>query len=245
VPPEWIYGRQAVRLALAPGARRRVLRVIGTPAALTSLALGERPSGPTVRAVSAEDVERRVGTREHQGVAALVPPYPFADEDELLRGDLVVALDQVSDPRNLGAVARSVLAAGAAGVAMPRHRSATVTAAAVKASAGATEHLPIVQVVNLSAFLKRCKAAGFWVYGADGGGPEAYTSLDLRSRVVLVFGSEGYGLRRLVAETCDALAALPVAGPVDSLNVSAAAAVFLFEARRQRDLPGDPHPGGR
>jgi 23S rRNA (guanosine2251-2'-O)-methyltransferase len=241
VPAEWIYGRQVVRLALAPGARRRVLRLAGTPAALASLGLGERSGGLAPEAVDAGELERRAGTREHQGVAALVPPYRYADEDELLRGDLVVALDQVSDPRNLGAVVRSALAAGAAGVVVPRHRAAAVTPAAVKASAGATEHLPIAQVANLVAFLKRCKGAGSWVYGAAGEAPQWYTTLDFRSRVVLVFGSEGRGLRRLVAESCDALAALPMAGPVESLNVSVAAALFLFEARRQRDLPGDEH----
>jgi 23S rRNA (guanosine2251-2'-O)-methyltransferase len=235
---EWIYGRQAARLALAPGARRRALRLAVTPAALSRLGLGERPAGLTPEVVGIHELERRSGSREHQGVAVLVLPYQYADEDELLRGDLIVALDEVSDPRNLGAVARSALAAGAAGLVVPRHRSAAVTPAAVKASAGATEHLAIAQVTNLAVFLKKCKRAGFWVYGASGEAAARYTTLDFASRVVLVFGSEGHGLRRLVAESCDALASVPMDGPVESLNVSVAAALFLFEARRQRDQAG-------
>jgi 23S rRNA (guanosine2251-2'-O)-methyltransferase len=143
-------------------------------------------------------------------------------------------LDEVSDPRNLGATARSALAAGAGGLVVPKHRSASVTPAAVKASAGTIEHLPVAQVTNVVSFLKAAKDAGSWVYGAAGEAPASYVDLDLTGRLVLVFGAEGRGLRPLVARTCDALASIPMEHPAESLNVSVAAALFLFEARRQR-----------
>jgi 23S rRNA (guanosine2251-2'-O)-methyltransferase len=231
---EWIYGRRVVRLALAAGARRRPLELAGTAAALASLGLGERPGRLTPDVVDARELERLTGSRDHQGVAVMVPAYPYAAAADLLAADLVVALDEVSDPRNLGAVARTALACGAGGLVILRNRSAAITPAAVKASAGATEHLAIAQVTNLTAFLREAKQVGFWVYGAAGDSPVSYLDLDLRVKVVLALGSEGRGLRRLVAETCDELAALPMGGPVESLNVSVAAAVFLYEVRRQR-----------
>lgn len=231
---EWIYGRQVVRMALDAAARRGLSRLAVTAAAAKALNLGRSGGGPPVDLVDAGELDRLTGSREHQGAAALVSVFRYAEPDEVLTGDLIVALDEVSDPRNLGAVARSALAAGASGLVVPRHRSAAVTPAAVKASAGATELLPIVRVTNLVAFLRQAKDGGFWVYGAAGNTDRSYLNLDLRVRSALVFGSEGHGLRRLVAETCDQLAAIPMNASVDSLNVSVAAAVFLFEARRQR-----------
>ena len=246
---EWIYGRQVARLALAPGALRRPTRLAVTPAALAALGSGALPGGLVPELTDAYELERLTGSRDHQGVALMVPAYPYAASADLLAGDLVIALDEVSDPHNLGAVARTALTCGAGGLVIPRHRSATVTPAAVKASAGATEHLAVAEVTNLTAFLREAQKAGFWVYGAAGEGPDSYLNLDLKVKVVLVFGSEGRGLRRLVAETCDQLAALPMSGPVESLNVSVAAAVFLYEARRQRDAAaagtertGSPEP---
>ena len=147
---------------------------------------------------------------------------------------LIVALDQVQDPHNLGAVARSAEAAGADGLVIPGRRSASVTPAAAKASAGAVEHLPIARVSNLAEYLARAKDEGAWVYGADADAPTTYTATDLTGKVVLVLGSEGSGLRRLVAERCDGLISIPLRGRVGSLNVSAAAAALLFEAVRQR-----------
>ncbi len=167
-----------------------------------------------------------------------MPAYPYADADELLGADLLVVLDEVSDPHNLGAVARSALAAGCAGLVVPRHRAAHVTPAAVKASAGTLEHLPVAQVANVTRFLQDAKAAGFWVYGAAGEGGVEYSGLDLRDRVALVLGAEGRGLRPLVARTCDALATIPMRPPVESLNVSVAAALILFEVVRQRRTGG-------
>jgi 23S rRNA (guanosine2251-2'-O)-methyltransferase len=147
---------------------------------------------------------------------------------------LIVALDQVQDPRNLGAVCRSAEAAGAAGVVIPSRRAAAVTAVTAKASAGAIEHLAVARVTNLADWLGVAKEAGAWVYGAQAGADTPHTSADLTGKVVLVLGSEGGGLRRRVAESCDLLVSIPIRGRVESLNVSAAAAVLLFEAARQR-----------
>ncbi len=147
---------------------------------------------------------------------------------------LLIALDQVQDPRNLGAVARSAEAAGAAGLVIPERRSAAVTAVACKASAGAVEHLPIAHVRNLADWLGEAKEAGFWIWGADAEAKQAPWDVDLSGPTVLVLGGEGKGLRPRVASACDGLVALPQRGMIDSLNVSAAAAALLFEAVRQR-----------
>jgi 23S rRNA (guanosine2251-2'-O)-methyltransferase len=234
---EWIYGRQVVRMALAAGARRRALRLAATASAARALRPG-LPPDLACDVVDGDALEALTGSREHQGVALEVPAYPYADPHEVLGGALVVVLDEVSDPHNLGAVARSALAAGCTGLIVPRHRAAHVTPAAVKASAGTLEHLRVAQVANVARLLQDAKRAGFWVYGAASEGAADYTGLDLRGRVVLVFGAEGRGLRPLVARACDVLAAIPMRRPVESLNVSVAAALFLFEAVRQRDVEG-------
>jgi 23S rRNA (guanosine2251-2'-O)-methyltransferase len=210
-----IYGRRPVEEA--ERGRRRVLRVWRAPE------------------TSAEELERRCGSPDHQGVVAEVEPYPYADPAAPLRGDgLVVALDQVQDPRNLGAVCRSAELAGAAAVVIPQRRSAEVTAVACKASAGAVEHLPVARVRNLSDWLGKAKEAGFWIWGADAKGQSAPWDVDLRGPTVLVVGGEGSGIRPRVASSCDGLLALPQRGRIDSLNVSAAATALLFEAVRQR-----------
>ena len=214
---EVVYGRQPV--AEAKRGRRRVRRV------WTAADIGE------------EELTRLAGSPDHQGVVAEVDPYPYADAGWLLEDDdaLVLALDQVQDPHNLGAVCRSAEAAGAAGVVIPERRAAAVTGAVCKASAGAVEHLPIARVRNLADWLGEAKAvAGLWVYGAEVGAAGPYTQADLTGRTVLVLGSEGKGIRPRVAEACDALVSIPVRGRTASLNVSAAAAVLLFEAVRQR-----------
>jgi 23S rRNA (guanosine2251-2'-O)-methyltransferase len=167
---------------------------------------------------------------------AEVEPYPYAGATELLRSEnaLLIALDQVQDPRNLGAVARSAEAAGAAGLVVPERRAAAVTAVACKASAGAVEHLPIAHVRNLADWLSEAKEAGFWIWGADAEATQEPWGVDLSGPTVLVLGGEGKGLRPRVASSCDGLIALPQRGKIDSLNVSAAAAALLFEAVRQR-----------
>jgi 23S rRNA (guanosine2251-2'-O)-methyltransferase len=183
-----------------------------------------------------EELERLCGSPDHQGVVAEVDPYPYADPNALLRreGALLLALDQVQDPRNLGAVCRSAEFAGAAGVVVPERRAAEVTAVACKASAGAVEHLDIARVRNLADWLAAAKAAGFWIWGADAGASEAPWGADLSGPTVLVLGGEGKGIRPRVAAACDGLVALPRGGRIESLNVSAAAAALLFEAVRQR-----------
>jgi 23S rRNA (guanosine2251-2'-O)-methyltransferase len=185
---------------------------------------------------SGEELERLCGSPDHQGVVAEVDPYPYADPNALLRreGALLVALDEVQDPRNLGAVCRSAEFAGAAGVVIPERRSAEVTAVACKASAGAVEHLEVARVRNLADWLATAKEAGFWIWGADAGVSEAPWDADLSGPTILVLGGEGKGIRPRVASACDGLVALPQLGRIDSLNVSAAAAALLFEAVRQR-----------
>ena len=224
-----VYGRNAVREALR--GRRRVHRVWATRAAAAE---GWAPAPVTV--VAAEEVAARSGSAAHQGVAALVDPYPYVAGSSLLEGGepLIVALDEVTDPQNLGAVARSAECAGATGVVVPERRSADVTPAVCKASAGAVEHLPVARVRNLADFLGEAKRAGCWCYGAVAGASTRFDRVDYRGGVVLVLGSEGRGLRPRVAAACDDLVALPVRGRIGSLNVSAAAAVLLYEILQQR-----------
>jgi 23S rRNA (guanosine2251-2'-O)-methyltransferase len=216
---ERIYGRRPV--AEAERGRRRVHRIWRAPD------------------TAAEELERLCGSPDHQGVVAEVDPYPYADSGQLFDADdgqgLVVALDQIQDPHNLGAVCRAAEVAGATGVVIPERRAASVTAAACKASAGAVEHLPVARVRNLADWLAEAKRAEAWTYGAAAEAERAYTEVEWTGRAVLVLGSEGKGLRQRVAKTCDELISIPVAGKVGSLNASVAAAVILFEARRQRN----------
>ncbi len=214
---EIVYGRRPV--AEAQRGQRRVHRVI------------------TAEEVGADELTTLAGSPDHQGVIAEVDPYPYADPGALLRPEdaLVIALDQIQDPRNLGAICRSALAGGASGVVVPERRAAAITPAACKTSAGAVEHLAVARVRNLADWLLQAKDEGAWVYGADAGAEQSYAQTDLAGgRVVLVLGSEGEGLRRRVADCCDAVVSIPVSGGVGSLNVAAAAAVLLFEAARQR-----------
>ncbi len=184
----------------------------------------------------AEQLERLCGSPEHQGVVAEVDPYPYAEPGALLRADdaLVIALDQIQDPHNLGAICRSAEVAGAAGVVIPERRSAAVTPAVCKASAGAVEHLAVARVRNLADWLAEAREVGAWIYGARAGVERGYSEVDWSGRAVLVLGSEGAGIRPRVASGCDELVSIPVRGRVDSLNASVAAAVILFEAVRQR-----------
>ena len=225
-----VYGRNAVREALR--GPREVTAVWATERAVREPWLQEAG----VRVVEAAEVEARCGSEGHQGVCAEAGPYVYADPAALLEGPepLVVALDEVTDPQNLGAVCRSAEAAGATGVAVPRHRSAEVTPAVCKASAGAVEHLAVARVRNLADFLGDAKGAGCWCYGADAAASRPYDGPDFSGGVVVVLGSEGRGLRPRVASACDELLAIPVRGRVGSLNVSAAAAVLLYEIVQQR-----------
>jgi 23S rRNA (guanosine2251-2'-O)-methyltransferase len=188
-----------------------------------------------VKATGAE-IAARCGSDAHQGVCAEVDPYPYADADALLETSdpVLVALDEVTDPQNLGAICRTAEAAGATGVVIPERRSADITAAVCKASAGAVEHLPVARVRNLADFLGAAKAAGCWCYGAAADATTPYTAPDWSGGVVLVLGAEGKGLRPRVAAMCDDLVALPLRGRIESLNVSAAAAVLLYTILQSR-----------
>jgi 23S rRNA (guanosine2251-2'-O)-methyltransferase len=216
---EFVYGRRPV--AEAERGRRRVHRVWRAP---------ETP---------AEELERLCGSPDHQGVVAEVDPYSYADPGSLFDDDdgqgIVVALDQVQDPHNLGAVCRVAEVAGACGVVIVERRAASVTPAACKASAGAVEHLRVARVRNLADWLAEAREEGAWIYGAAAEAERRYTDLDWVGRAVLVLGSEGKGLRPRVASRCDQLLSIPTRGRVGSLNVSVATAVVLFEAIRQRE----------
>ena len=176
------------------------------------------------------------GTRDHQGVLAWTEPYRYADAWELADQErpLLVCLDRVTDPRNLGAVCRSADGAGATGVVVPSHGSAAVTPAVAKASAGAVEHLPVAVVTNLARYLEEIKRDDLWIYAAAGDAEQTLWQADFKGGTVLVLGAEGKGLRPLVRRRCDAAVSVPLAGRVESLNVSVAAALLLYEARRQR-----------
>lgn len=190
----------------------------------------------TAEGAGSEGLTELAGSPDHQGIVAEVDPYPYADPNALLRDPeaMVVVLDQVQDPRNLGAVCRSAEVAGAAGVVIPRRRAAHVTPTVCKTSAGAVEHLALARVTNVAEWLAQAKEAGAWVYGASADGKVAYDSIDYSGRVVFVCGGEGQGLRPRVADACDELISIPQAGRIDSLNVSAAASVLMFEAARAR-----------
>lgn len=211
-----IYGRNPV--AEAQRGRRRVHRIW------------------TAEDTDPAELTRRAGSPDHQGIVAEVDPFPYADPGALLAAPdaLVVALDQVQDPRNLGAICRSAEAAGASGVVICERRAAGVTAAAAKASAGAVEHIPVARVRNLTDWFGTARDAGAWVYGAEATAEAAYTTLDLNGRVVLVLGGEATGIRPRVASACDALVRIPTVGEVGSLNVAAAATVLLFAASQAR-----------
>ncbi|MBA3301743.1 MAG: 23S rRNA (guanosine(2251)-2'-O)-methyltransferase RlmB [Thermoleophilaceae bacterium] len=228
---EVLYGRNPVREALRAG-RRRVRHVWATESAVPEFDAGA--------VVADAEIERLCGSPDHQGVCAEVDPYPYAEPGSLLAAEdaLVVCLDQVQDPRNLGAVCRVAECAGAAGVVIPDRRAAAVTPVAAKAAAGAVEHLAVARVGNLADWiLGEAKGAGAWVYGAAAGARTGWSEPDYRGRVVLVLGSEGKGVRPRVAEACDERIALPMRGRIDSLNVSAAAAALVYGVLQFRAQP--------
>jgi 23S rRNA (guanosine2251-2'-O)-methyltransferase len=189
-----------------------------------------------VSQAGAEEIERLCGSPDHQGLCAEVAAYRYAAADDLLSrpSALIVALDQVQDPQNLGAIARTAECAGVTGLVLPERRSAEVTPAVCKASAGAVEHLPVAQVRNLADFLADSKRAGFWCYGADQSGAVDYSEVDYGGSLVLVLGSEGSGLRPRVAAACDLRVSIPLRGRIESLGVGAAAAVLIFAVSRNR-----------
>jgi 23S rRNA (guanosine2251-2'-O)-methyltransferase len=228
-----VYGRRAVREALH--GRRQVLALHASERAIAAESWLREEPGLRLRVEPERALTELAGTSDHQGVVARVEPYPYADAWELARAPepLLVCLDQVTDPRNLGAVARSAEGARATGIVLPAHRSARVTSAVARASAGAVEHLPIAVVPNLARYLADVKGAELWVYAADADGVPMWDA-DLAGGMALVFGAEGKGLRPLVRRQCDGAVSIPLSGKVESLNVSVAAAVLLYEVRRRR-----------
>ena len=228
---ELIYGRRAVREALR--GPRDVLELWVTERALRA----EPWLNGTRREVKPErELSEAAGTRDHQGVLAWAEPFRYADAYELAGADspLLLCLDQVTDPHNLGAVARTAEAAGATGVVVPAHNSARVTPAVVRASAGAIEHLPVAVVKNMARYLSEVKGPQLWAWAAAGDAETTLWVADLTGGIALVLGAEGKGVRPLVRRTCDAAVSIPLLGEVESLNVSVAAGVLLYEARRQR-----------
>ena len=227
-----VYGRNAVREALR--GRRAVLEVwVGERAAATLDWLDE---GPRPRVHRERELTEAAGSADHQGVVAWCEPYPYADAWDLASVDtpLLCCLDQVTDPRNLGAVVRSAAGAGATGVVLPAHGAAVVTPAVCRAFDGAGGRLPVAVVPNLARYLGEVKGDRLWAYAASADGDARLWDLDLTDGIALVFGAEGKGVRPLVRRSCDGTVAIPLEPGLESLNVSVAAAVALFEARRQR-----------
>ena len=229
-----VYGRNAVKEALRGRRASTVVEILASEALSREPWLGSR----TIRVSSAEAIERACGSREHQGICAELAGYPYVSTGELLNGEspLIVALDEVQDPQNLGASCRTAECVGASGVVICERRAAEVTPAVCRASAGAVEHLRIARARNLADFLLSARAAGCWSYGAAASTQATdYTQPDYRGGVVIVFGAEGRGLRRRVAESCDALVRLPLRGQIASLNVNAAAGALLYQVLQKRE----------
>ena len=232
---ELVYGRRPVREALR--GPRNVLELWASERAVRSEEWLRGVERPRVQTKLERDLSEAAGTRDHQGVVAWCEPYRYADAFELAAAPtpLLACLDQVSDPRNLGAVIRSAEGAGATGVVVPAHGSARVTAAVCRASAGAVEHLPVAVVPNLARYLSEVKSGELWIVGAARDAQTTMWQADLSGGVAFVLGAEGKGLRPLVRRACDLEVAIAQLGRVESLNVSVAAALLLYEARRQRN----------
>jgi 23S rRNA (guanosine2251-2'-O)-methyltransferase len=240
-----IYGIHAIEEALK--ARGRAFEYVGVArerkdARVQRVVEACRAAGVAVRFLPREQVERLAGSAAHQGVVAVASAKSYSDLDGVLahrRGEhaFVIVLDGVEDPHNLGAILRTADAAGADGVVIPERRAVGVTATVAKASAGASEHLPIARVTNISRALEELKSREVWTVGLDERAPQAYDKLDYKMHCALVVGAEGKGLHELVRKRCDFLVSIPMLGKVPSLNVSVAAAVVMYEMARQRREP--------
>jgi 23S rRNA (guanosine2251-2'-O)-methyltransferase len=236
----WMTGFHAVEEALNAGrALDRIVIARGRHGdRIESVVQLAKSRGVPVRFEDRAQIDRLAGTREHQGIAALAAAKPTVELEDLLadkteRG-LLVLLDGVEDPHNLGAIVRTSLAAGAKGVIVPERRAAGLTDTVERASAGALAHLPVARVKNLVRAMEEMKEAGYWLVGLDERAEKSYTDVDLTGSNGIVLGREGEGLHELTRKRCDFLVSLPTIGPVRSLNVSVAAGVMLFEAVRQR-----------
>lgn len=232
---EPVYGRRPVR-EVARAGKRQILELLVTERALAAEPWLREIPGLRLQVAPERRLNQAAGTTDHQGVLAFCEPYRYADAHELAAGErpLVVCLDQVTDPHNLGAVLRSADGAGASGVVVTERNAARVTPAVCKASAGAVEHVPVAVVVNLGHYLEEIKGPELWAWAAAAHAETPVWEADLATGAAVVFGSEGRGLRPGVCRACDAAFSVPLAGSVESLNVSVAAGVTLFEAARQR-----------
>ncbi len=238
-----IEGRNAVTEALRAGASIDKLYIAKgeTDRTLGRIAAQAKKAGAVVVEADRRKLDAMSATHSHQGVIAVAAAVPYATVEDILqaaaaRGEppLLVVCDELSDPHNLGAVIRTAECAGAHGVIIPKRRSAGLTAVVAKTSAGAVSYLPVARVPNLPAALKALKKQGVWVFGTAAGGPVPLYEADLRLPAAIVIGSEGDGMGRLVQESCDFLVSIPMHGRISSLNASAAAAILLYEAVRQR-----------
>jgi 23S rRNA (guanosine2251-2'-O)-methyltransferase len=236
----WLTGFHAIEEALA--ANRPLDRIVIARGrhgdrieAVVQLA---KSRGVPVRFEDRQQVDRLAGTREHQGIAALAAAKPAIELEDLLRSNsgkaVLVLLDGIEDPHNLGAIVRTSLAAGATGVVIPERRAVGLTDTVERASAGALAHLSVARVKNLVRAMEEMKEAGYWLVGLDERAEKNYTDVDLKGSVGIVLGGEGEGLHELTRKRCDFLVSIPTTGPVRSLNVSVAAGVILFEVVRQR-----------
>ena len=243
---EWIYGRNPVEEVLAAG-RRTCSEIVLPPAdeheddQLQRIRDEARSRRLVIRTMERDALDRLTRFGHHQGCAVKTTGYPYVGFEELLaeatadENALVVVLDHIEDPQNLGSILRTACAVGATGVVIPEDRACGVTPAAVRASAGGAEHLKVAHVVNLPRAMKDLKDAGLWFTGLDwGDDARPYTKIDFKGRVGLVVGAEGAGLSRLVRENCDFIGVLPMPGGFESLNAGVAAAVTLYEILRQR-----------
>jgi 23S rRNA (guanosine2251-2'-O)-methyltransferase len=232
---EVVYGRRPVREVLR-ASRRQILELFSTERALAAEPWLREEAGLRVQVRPEAALTAAAASRDHQGVVAFCEPYRYADAYELAQAEppLLACLDQVTDPHNLGAVCRSADGAGATGVVITEHKSARVTPAVCRASAGAVEHVSVAVVVNLARYLSDVKGDDFWVWAAAGDAETSVWSADFTTGAALVFGAEGRGLRPLVRRSCDDAFSIPLAGKIESLNVSVAAGISLFEAARQR-----------
>jgi 23S rRNA (guanosine2251-2'-O)-methyltransferase len=239
-----IYGMNSVAEALK--ARGKAFQWVGVAKERHDLRLQRvieecRKISIPVRFLPRVELDRMAGTAAHQGVVAVTSAKQYTDLDDVLaakRGQysLVIVLDGVEDPHNLGAVLRTADAAGADGVVIPERRAAGITGTVAKASAGASEYLPVAKVTNISRTLEDLKSKGLWIAGLDERGPQSYDKVDFKMDCAIVLGAEGKGLHDLVKKKCDFLVSIPMLGKVPSLNVSVAAGVMLYEVARQRRI---------
>lgn len=227
----WLIGRHAVEAVLMQG-KRDVLELLATDQQSAWVVnYGYQPA-----ILKKQEFDNRFEGRPHQGVAVRVAPLPEMFVEDVMDADLLLILDQVTDPHNLGACLRSADAFGCGGVLVPSYNSAAVSDVVAKAASGALETVPLVQAGNINRAIEKLQKAGFWVIGLAGGATGALTDKPLTGKIALVMGSEGEGIRDLVSKTCDDLAQIPMSGTVESLNVSVSAGIALYEVQRQRKL---------